>query len=92
MRHWALEELLLWMLVWRDTGEEQLGTGGILAVRTGPMGVPLVARHRALQRAGVTGHLQLHRWQTRCGAGKTTARTQGFGLRTGQDHDLKRGR
>ncbi len=28
----------------RDTGEEQLGTGGILAVRTGRMGVPLVAR------------------------------------------------
>jgi len=44
MRHWHLNyEPLLWMLVWRDAGEEQLGTGGILAVRTGPMGVPLVA-------------------------------------------------
>lgn len=49
------------MLVWRDTCEEQLGAGGILAVRTGPMGVPLVAPHRAFQRAGVTGHLQLPR-------------------------------
>jgi len=37
------------MLVWRDTCEEQLGAGGILAVRTGPMGVPLVAPHRAFQ-------------------------------------------
>ncbi len=27
MRHWAPEEPLLWMLVWRDTGEEQLGAG-----------------------------------------------------------------
>jgi len=41
MRHRAPEHPLLWMLVWRDTCEEQLGAGGILAVRTGPMGVPL---------------------------------------------------
>jgi len=27
MRHWAPEEPLLWVLVWRDTSEDQLGRG-----------------------------------------------------------------
>ncbi len=64
MRHWAPEEPLLWMLVWRDTGEEQLGTGGILAVIDRPMGVPVVAPHRAFQRAGLTGRLKVRGWRT----------------------------
>jgi len=43
------------MLVWRDTGEEQLGAGGILAVRTGPMGVPLVDPSPGISAGGCYG-------------------------------------
>ena len=57
MRHRVAEEPLFWMLVRRDTGEEQLGTGGILAVRTGPMAVRFVAPSPGISAVGCYGTL-----------------------------------
>jgi len=79
IRHWAPEHPLLWMLVWRDTCEEQLGRAG--------------SSRSELDRwvshlSPLTGHFsgQVLRdtsnsrgWQTRRGARKTPARGSAFG-------------
>jgi len=58
----------------------------------------LTPPHRAFQRVGATGHLQLHGWQTRGGAGKTppsgslsaASLATGLGLSSGNDPSISR--